>query len=42
MRVALEREQQRTHENEARSKRIQALMENMADDLKDNGKELQR
>ena len=41
MRMALEREQQRERETQERSRRIQQLMDNMADVVKDNGKELQ-
>ena len=41
MRMALEKEQQRERETQERSKKIQALMDNMADVVKDNGKELQ-
>lgn len=41
MKMALEKEQMREKETQARSDKIQALMENMADVVKDDGKELQ-
>jgi len=41
MRIALEKERKREREMKERSERIQAMMDNMADVVKDNGKELQ-
>ena len=41
MRVALEKERAREQAIADRSKRMQAVMDNMADDIKDNGKALQ-
>ena len=40
MRLALEREKQREKETQERSKKIQALMDNMADVVRDDGKAL--
>ena len=41
MRVALEKEKAREEEMANRGKRIQAVMDGMAEVVKDNGKELQ-
>lgn len=41
MKMALEKERARELQMQERSNRIQAMMDNMADVVKDNGKELQ-
>ena len=41
MRISLEKERLREQQNAERSKKIQAVMDSMADVVKDNGKELQ-